>query len=64
VFAVFDRIGYVLGDAESNWDVLWAHEYPFETLSKVLSDLRPHQRVRLTLFSLHVKIRLFIYLQK
>ncbi|XP_060062892.1 probable tubulin polyglutamylase ttll-15 [Ylistrum balloti] len=45
VFAVFDRIGYAVGDSESKWDVLWSHEYPFETLSKKLADLKPHQRV-------------------
>ncbi|XP_033735324.1 probable tubulin polyglutamylase ttll-15 [Pecten maximus] len=45
VFTVFDRIGYAVGDSESKWDVLWSHEYPFETLSKKLADLKPHQRV-------------------
>ncbi|XP_033730076.1 uncharacterized protein LOC117319362 [Pecten maximus] len=45
VFTVFDRIGYAVGDSESTWDVLWSHEYPFETLSKKLADLKPHQRV-------------------
>lgn len=45
VFAVFDRIGYAVGDSESKWDVLWSHEYPFEILSKKMADLRPHQKV-------------------
>ncbi|XP_061172452.1 probable tubulin polyglutamylase ttll-15 [Saccostrea echinata] len=45
VFAVFERIGYVVGDGESDWDVLWSHEYPFEQLAKKISDLKPHQKV-------------------
>lgn len=45
VFAVFDRIGYAEGDGESDWDVLWSHEYPFEIFSKKISNLKPHQKV-------------------
>ncbi|XP_063428063.1 probable tubulin polyglutamylase ttll-15 [Mytilus trossulus] len=45
VYAVFDRIGYAVGDAESDWDVLWSHEYPFESLSKKISIAKPHQKI-------------------
>ncbi|XP_062596927.1 probable tubulin polyglutamylase ttll-15 isoform X2 [Saccostrea cucullata] len=45
VFAVFERIGYVTGDGESEFDVLWSHEYPFEQLARKISDLKPHQKV-------------------
>lgn len=45
VFDVFDRIGYAAGDGESDWDVLWSHEYPFEILSKKISNIKPHQRI-------------------
>ena len=45
VFAVFDRIGYALGNGDSNWDVLWSHEYPFENLAKKMATLKPHQKV-------------------
>ena len=45
MFAVFDRIGYAEGDGESDWDVLWSHEYPFEIFSKKISNLKPHQKV-------------------
>lgn len=45
MFAVFDRIGYALGNGESDWDVLWSHEYPFESLAKKMSVLKPHQKV-------------------
>jgi len=49
VFAVFDRIGYAEGDGESDWDVLWSHEYPFEIFSKKISNLKPHQKVNFIL---------------
>ncbi|KAK6186581.1 hypothetical protein SNE40_008595 [Patella caerulea] len=45
VYNVFNRIGYVTGDENSDWEVLWAHDYPFVSLSKHLSDLKPHQKV-------------------
>ncbi|KAK3093406.1 hypothetical protein FSP39_015196 [Pinctada imbricata] len=45
VFAVFDRLGYTVGDSKSDWDVLWSHEYPFEALAKQISALKPHQKV-------------------
>ena len=45
VFAVFDRLGYVVGDGKSDWDVLWSHEYPFESLARQISSMRPHQKV-------------------
>ncbi|XP_052219728.1 probable tubulin polyglutamylase ttll-15 isoform X8 [Dreissena polymorpha] len=43
---VFERLGFFVthhGDVE--WDVLWAHDYPFVTLKHALVDLQPHQRV-------------------
>ena len=45
VLAVFDRFGYQRGDLDSQWDVLWAHDYPFTKLAAKLSNLKPHQRV-------------------
>ena len=30
-----------------DWDVLWAHDYPFVTLREHLAHLKPHQRVRI-----------------
>ncbi|KAK3611317.1 hypothetical protein CHS0354_029967 [Potamilus streckersoni] len=41
VFEVFSRLGYVHGQA--NWDVLWAHDYPFS--AKHLTNLKSHQKV-------------------
>ncbi|XP_041352291.1 probable tubulin polyglutamylase ttll-15 [Gigantopelta aegis] len=45
VFNVFERLNYAFGDQESDWDILWSHDYPFVTLSKQLTILKPHQRV-------------------
>ncbi|XP_076234873.1 tubulin tyrosine ligase-like 15 [Calliopsis andreniformis] len=45
VFAVLDRLGYERNDNESNWDLLWAHDYPFRVLYSNLSRLEAHQRV-------------------
>ncbi|XP_071503433.1 probable tubulin polyglutamylase ttll-15 [Diadema antillarum] len=45
VMAVFDRIGYLQGNANSKWDVLWAHDYPFTELAAVIAKLQPHQKV-------------------
>ncbi len=41
---VFDRLGYVVGGPGEDWDVLWAHEYPFKSLpAETLRSLKPHQ---------------------
>ena len=45
VFAVLDRLGFERGTNESDWDLLWAHDYPFRTLYSSLSNLKSHQKV-------------------
>ncbi|GLH07195.1 Uncharacterized protein GBIM_12709 [Gryllus bimaculatus] len=45
VIAVFERLGFQRVDVSSNWDVLWAHEYPFRNMYSVLKNLKPHQKV-------------------
>lgn len=41
-----DRLGYQQVDTNSSdWDLLWAHDYPFRTLSTQLKSLKPHQKV-------------------
>lgn len=45
VFAVLDRIGFKRGSNESDWDLLWAHDYPYRALQSSLRNLKPHQRV-------------------
>lgn len=46
VYAVLDRIGYVrVNDSSVNWDLLWAHDYPFRTLYTELQNIKPHQKI-------------------
>ena len=45
VFAVLDRLGFERADDDPNWDLLWAHDYPFRALHSNLSRLEAHQRV-------------------
>ncbi|CAB3364005.1 Hypothetical predicted protein [Cloeon dipterum] len=46
VYTVFNRMGYhITEDNTSNWDVLWAHDYPFQALQSSLRNLKPNQRV-------------------
>lgn len=45
VYAVLDRLGFHQGNNESDWDLLWAHDYPFRTLYSNLNNLKPYQKV-------------------
>lgn len=45
VYAVLQRLGFQESNNESDWDLLWAHDYPFRVLSASLIKLREHQRV-------------------
>ncbi|XP_026816866.1 tubulin polyglutamylase TTLL6 [Rhopalosiphum maidis] len=49
VFDVFNVYGYTRRpfDKKVDWDVIWAHEYPFKTYADqiMFSDLKPHQKV-------------------
>ncbi|XP_043273225.1 probable tubulin polyglutamylase ttll-15 [Venturia canescens] len=45
VFNVLERLGFERGTNESDWDLLWAHDYPFRKLSVELKNLREHQMV-------------------
>lgn len=43
---VADRFGFEKVTNQSNdWDLLWAHDYPFRVMYPKLHNLRPHQRV-------------------
>lgn len=44
VYLVFERLGFERRN-DSNWDVLWAHMYPFRVLYSSLKNLKPHQKV-------------------
>lgn len=45
VHLVLKRLGYELGTNESDWDLLWAHDYPFRKLSSQLLNMKSHQKV-------------------
>ncbi|XP_043255676.1 probable tubulin polyglutamylase ttll-15 isoform X1 [Colletes gigas] len=45
VHAVLERLGFKRSDNDTNWDLLWAHDYPFRALSSSLSKLEAHRRV-------------------
>ncbi|XP_064460438.1 probable tubulin polyglutamylase ttll-15 [Ornithodoros turicata] len=45
VIAVFEQLGYRVGDKTDDWSVLWSHEYPFVDLPHEMTHLKPHQRV-------------------
>lgn len=45
VFLVLDRLGYKHDPNTTDWDLLWAHDYPFRALYTKLKNLKPHQRI-------------------
>nr|CAD7569829.1 unnamed protein product [Timema californicum] len=46
VFAVMERLGFKHGSNNStDWDILWAHDYPFRALQPLLRNLKSHQKV-------------------
>lgn len=45
VFLLLDRLGYEYDPNATDWDLLWAHDYPFSTLQSKLRQLEPHQKV-------------------
>ncbi|XP_067138678.1 probable tubulin polyglutamylase ttll-15 isoform X2 [Centruroides vittatus] len=45
VFIVFERLGYEINNSSSDWDVLWAHDYPFSELSSTMLHLKHYQKV-------------------
>ena len=47
VYAVLERAGYtrVSYNLTSDWDVMWAHDYPFKKIRSVMKKLKSGQRV-------------------
>ncbi|XP_043684565.1 probable tubulin polyglutamylase ttll-15 isoform X2 [Vespula pensylvanica] len=45
IFVVLERLGFQPATNETQWNLLWSHEYPFITLAPVLKNLQPHQRI-------------------
>lgn len=42
---VLSRLGYKNSSNLTDWDLLWAHDYPFKTLNSELLTLKAHQKV-------------------
>ncbi|KAJ8979645.1 hypothetical protein NQ317_001352 [Molorchus minor] len=45
VFTILQRFGYRNKPNSSDWDLLWAHDYPFRNLYPQLNNLKQHQKV-------------------
>ncbi|XP_060804221.1 probable tubulin polyglutamylase ttll-15 [Amyelois transitella] len=45
VHLVLGRLGYEKSTNESNWSLLWSHDYPFRVLYPNLHRLKSHQKV-------------------
>ncbi|XP_014238738.1 tubulin polyglutamylase TTLL6, partial [Trichogramma pretiosum] len=45
VIRVLERLGFERGSNESDWDLLWAHDYPFKNLYSQLYQPKPHQLI-------------------
>ncbi|XP_069689786.1 probable tubulin polyglutamylase ttll-15 isoform X1 [Periplaneta americana] len=45
VYLVLERLGFERRNESEDWDVLWAHLYPFRVLYSSLKNLKPHQKV-------------------
>ncbi|XP_014249476.1 tubulin polyglutamylase TTLL6 [Cimex lectularius] len=46
VFDMFKLFGYERRDLNaSKWDVMWAHDYPFQKLYSSVKNLKPHQKI-------------------
>ncbi|GJQ66397.1 hypothetical protein Trydic_g4417 [Trypoxylus dichotomus] len=42
---ILERVGYESSKSTLDWDLLWAHDYPFQKLYSTLNNLKPHQKV-------------------
>ncbi|KAI4490348.1 hypothetical protein M0802_010725 [Mischocyttarus mexicanus] len=45
VFTVLNNIGFKRTYDETNWNLLWSHQYPFTKLDSILRNLKPHQLI-------------------
>jgi len=45
VYSLLERGGYTRVGIDSDWDLLWAHEYPFRVLKEQLMKLKKTQKV-------------------
>ncbi|CAL1543628.1 unnamed protein product, partial [Lymnaea stagnalis] len=45
VYQVFEKMGFKFGDKNSDWLVMWSHDYPFVTYKSVMQNLKPYQKI-------------------
>lgn len=45
VHLVLERLGYKRDNNTSDWDLLWAHDYPFTKIPIEMKAIKPHQKV-------------------
>lgn len=45
VYTVLERFGYKNEKNATDWDLLWAHDYPFRVLYKELRNLKSYQKI-------------------
>lgn len=45
VHLVLERVGFEKSSNETDWNLLWAHDFPFTALYPSMKNLKPHQRV-------------------
>ncbi|XP_075147353.1 tubulin tyrosine ligase-like 15 isoform X2 [Haematobia irritans] len=42
---ILEKLGYVRTGLENNWNLLWAHDYPFKKMSQSIKNLGKHQTI-------------------
>lgn len=45
VFTILERFGYENDPNTTDWNLLWAHDYPFRKLYPQLNNLKSHQKI-------------------
>ncbi|XP_045460809.1 probable tubulin polyglutamylase ttll-15 [Harmonia axyridis] len=45
ILTVLERFGFKHEQNSTDWDLLWAHDYPFRALYNEVSNLKSHQRI-------------------
>lgn len=45
VHLVLERLGYTKKSNNTQWTLLWSHDYPFRTLNTLIQNLKPNQKL-------------------
>lgn len=45
VFIILEKLGFTRGTNKSDWDLLWAHDYPYRSIGGNLKKLKSHQKI-------------------